>query len=145
MKFEDLQKEWDKDCVIEKDKLDLASINTPILHNKYYKYYILERSLLKRMEADLKVLELDKIEFFTQGPTKEQHDKGWVLPAKGVIIKSEVDKYLQADKEYIQTSLKVFNQKQKVEFLEAIIGDLNRRTFVVKNAIEFIKWEHGSS
>ena len=73
MKFEDLQKEWDKDCVIEKDKLDLASINTPILHNKYYKYYILERSLLKRMEADLKVLELDKVEFFTEAFAFAEH------------------------------------------------------------------------
>lgn len=144
MKFEDLQAEWDKDCVIEKDKLDHASINTPVLHSKYYKYYIIERNLLKRLEADLKSFELEKTEFYTQGPTKEQHDKGWELPAKGLIIKSEVDKYLQADKEYIQRSMRVFTQKQKVEFIEAIINDLNRRTFVIKNAIEFMKWQHGN-
>lgn len=143
MKFEDLQKEWDKDCKIDRTDLTAESLNTPSLISKYYKHYIRERFLLKKLETDLSILTLEKREFYTQGPTKEQLAKGWNMPPKGMILKNEVDHYLQADKEIVQMTLKVFGQKQKVEFLQAIIDDLNRRSFTIKNAIDFLKFTNG--
>ena len=143
MKFEDLQSEWDKDCKIDRTDLTAESLKTPTLTSKYYKYYVRERFILKKLETELAVLSLEKREFYTQGPSKEQLEKGWNMPPKGMILKNEVEHYLQADKEIIQMTLKVFGQKQKVEFLQAIIDDLNRRSFTIKNAIEFLRWTHG--
>ena len=91
MNFSELQEEWKKDCKIDNSDLAAESANCPQLHSKYYKIYSTEKLLLKKLESDMKVLELDKYEFYTQGPTEEQHKKGWKLPPKGVIIKSEVD------------------------------------------------------
>jgi hypothetical protein len=145
MTFEELQAEWGKDCVIERDQLATASMDTPKLYSKYYKQYIIDRYILKKFEAEMKTLELEKYEFYTQGPTQDQLDRGWKMPPKGVLIKSEVDRYMQADNEIIKMSLKIFGQKQKVEFLEAILNDLTKRTFVIKNAIEYIKIENGIS
>lgn len=144
MNLEEIQKEWDQDAHIDTSQLDHESLKVPILHAKYYKIFIKERLQLKKLEADYRVDEMEKYTFYINGPTKEQHEKGWKLPPQGKIIRTEVDKYLQADQELIQKSLKIMIQREKVEFLQTIIDSLNRRSFIIKNAIDFMRWSQGS-
>lgn len=143
MKLDDVFEMWDVDSKI--DNLDLGSeaLKISSLHSKYYRIYVHERLQLRKYEAELKSLKLEKYEFYTQGPTREQMEKGWKLPPAGRIIKSEVNSYMDADSDIIQLSLKIGLQQEKVEFIESIIKSLTNRGFNIKAAIDWAKFQSG--
>jgi len=143
MKIESIFEEWDKDTDVDKTQLDDESIKIQKLHHKYYKVYVSERLLYRKLEADMKQLKLEKYEFYTQGPTKEQKDKGWELPSRGLILKGDIPTYIDADKDIIELSLKIGYQLEKIEFLESILKSLQNRGYQIKAAIDFIRFTQG--
>lgn len=143
MKLEDIQREWEIDSIIDSSRLREESIKIPQLHSKYFKMFSRERLRLRHLEAEYRKFQKEKYEFFTIGPTEEQHAKGWVHPPRGNIIRSEVDKYLMSDEDIIEQSLRIDYQKEKLELLESIIDQINKRAFQIKNAIDCIRWENG--
>ena len=105
--------EWDVDCNIDRNHLDLESIKIPQLTAKYLRYYSHEKLKLEQLEIDFKELKQQKLEFFTQGANSETISKGWELPAKGVVLNKEAPNYLDADKEIKETILHIAYQKEK--------------------------------
>lgn len=143
MKIEQLFVEWEKDSNIDKTELGDESIKIPKLHHKYYRVFISERLLLRKLEADLKQLKLEKYEFYTQGPSKESKEKGWEIPARGVILKSDLPTYLDADKDIVELTLRIGYQQEKIELLESIIKSLQTRGYQIKAAIDWAKFTMG--
>jgi hypothetical protein len=143
MKLEDILTQWEQDSNINRDHLDTESLNASKLHHKYHKIYTQERMLMRKYEFDLKQLRLDKFEFYTQGPTKETHEKGWVLPPIGKILKADAGNYVDADKEVVELSLKIGLQHEKIELLSSIIKSIMNRGFQIKNAIDWAKFQSG--
>jgi hypothetical protein len=113
------------------------------MHAKYIRILSHERLVLKKLEADYKQLKLEKQEFYIDGPTKDQIDKGWELPAKGRIVKSEAGPYIEADKDIINLSLKIGMQQEKIEVLRSIVDTISRLGFQVKSAIEWTRFMSG--
>jgi hypothetical protein len=144
MKIEDILDEWGRDVEIDRTELGEESLKIPKLHHKYLKIMIHEKMRLRKLEYDMKALKLEKYEFFSQGPTKEQKEAGWVLPAKGIVLKQEVPMYLEADKEIVDMSIKIGVQQEKVELLESIMKTIMNRNFILKNAIDFVKFTAGN-
>lgn len=143
MKLESIFELWDQDSKINREDLSDESLRISTLHSKYHKIYTQERLTLRKYEHELKQLKLDKYEFYTQGPTKETMEKGWQLPPVGKVIRSDVDKYMDADKDIIELSLKVGVQHEKIELLESILKTIHNRGFQIKNAIDWIKFTSG--
>jgi hypothetical protein len=143
MKIESIFEQWDKDSQIDRTELGEESIKIPKLHHKYYKVFISERLLLRKLDADLKQLKLEKYEFYTQGPTKDQKEKGWELPARGLILKGDIPTYIDADKDIVELTLKIGYQQEKIELLESIIKSLVNRGFQIKAAIDWHKFTMG--
>ena len=143
MKFEDIFEEWKKDSEIDRTELANESLRIPKLHHKYYMILVAEKSLLKKLEADMKQLKLLKYEFYSQGHTEETKALGWQLPARGMILKADIPMYLEADKDIIDLSLRIGMQQEKVEFLESVIKSFQTRGYIIKNAIDFMKWTSG--
>jgi hypothetical protein len=144
MKLDEIYTEWDKDSKIDTTDLGNESIKIPQLHNKYFKVYTSEKLLLRKYEAEMRELKLEKYEFYTQGPTKETQEKGWSLPAKGLILKSDIPMYMDGDKQLIELSLKIGYQQEKIELLESIIKSLVNRGFQIKSAIDWHKFTMGA-
>jgi hypothetical protein len=143
MKLEEIYEEWKKDSEIDQTNLAEESIKIPKLHHKYFQVYSSEKLLLKKYEADMKALKLAKYEFYTQGPSKETQDKGWEMPARGMILKQEMPMYMEGDQDIIDMSLKIGLQQEKVELLESIIKSFTNRGFQIKAAIEWFKFTNG--
>jgi hypothetical protein len=143
MKFEELFEEWEKDSNIDKTDLGDSAIKIPRLHHKYYKIFCKERSNLKMLEADMKKLKLEKYEFYTLGPTNDSRDKGWKLPPKGIILKQDLNIYMDADKDIIDLSLKIGVVQEKIDFLESIIKSLANRGYLIKTALDWQKFIMG--
>lgn len=144
MKLESIFELWDQDSKIRREDLSEESLKISTLHSKYHKIYTQERLTLRKYEHELKQLKLDKYEFYTQGPTKETMEKGWQLPPVGKVIRSDVDKYMDADKDIIQLALKIGVQHEKIELLESILKTIHNRGFQIKNAIDWIKFTSGA-
>jgi hypothetical protein len=143
MKFEDIFANWEKDSEIDKTNLAEESLRIPKLHHKYYTIFAAERSVLRKLEAEMKKLKLEKYEFYTQGPTEETKEKGWRMPARGMILKADIPLYMDGDQDIIDLSLKIGIQQEKVEFLESAIKSLQTRGYIIKNAIDFTKFTMG--
>ena len=143
MNFESLFSEWEKDAEIDKTDLANEALKIPKLHHKYYRLLVTEKSRLKKLESDYKKLKLEKTEFFIQGHDEETREKGWKLPAKGIILKADIPMYLEADQDLIDLSLQIGIQFEKVEFLESVIKTLNNRGYNIKTAVDFIRFTMG--
>ena len=143
MKLEDIFALWEQDSQIDRNALDDEALKLSQLHHKYHRIYTNERLVLRKYEAELKTLKLDKYEFYTQGPTKETQDRGWQLPPIGKIIRSDVGQYLDADKDIIELNLRIGVQHEKIELLESIIKTVSNRGFQIKTAVDWIKYTGG--
>lgn len=143
MKLDNIIELWAEDSKIKREILDEESLRIPKLHHKYHTILTHEKLSLRKLEMDLKVLRLEKFEFYTQGPTKETDAKGWKLPDIGKIIKTDVEKYIEADKDIIELSLRIGLQHEKVALLDSILKTIMTRNFVIKNAIDFVKFSNG--
>lgn len=143
MKLDDIYQEWERDSDINRNELGEEALRIPKLHHKYFKIFTQERLILRKLEFDLKQVKLEKFEFFTQGPTPEQHERGWKLPPQGKILKSEANNYVDSDQEVIQLALRIGMQLEKIELLESVIKTFTNRGFNIKSAIEWEKFKVG--
>ena len=144
MKIDEIFEQWEKDTQVDKTELGDASLDTPKLHHKYFQILVKERLTPRKYEAELKQLKLDKYEFLTQGPNEETKDKGWRLPARGMVLKGDIPMYLDADDDIITISLKVGLQQEKIELLESIIKLIMNRNYIIRNAIDWQKFTMGA-
>lgn len=133
---------WREDSQIDPSELSSALLAIPQLHNKYYKLYLDEKLKQRQLERQLERLKLDKYEFYTQGPSTDEHDK-WELPAIGRVIKSEASTYVSADRDVSELALRVGAQSDKVGFLESIIKHIRDRGFIIKSMIDYEKFKAG--
>jgi len=142
MNLEQILELWKEDCNIDQEQLGSESLKIPKLHHKYYEIYAQECRKLKFMIEEHKNLKLLKYEFYTIGPD-ESTPKDWRLPPRGMILKSEVQMYMDADRQIIESNLKISLQQQKVDTLEDIIKSIMTRNFIIKNGIDWNKFTNG--
>jgi hypothetical protein len=143
MSTDDISEMWSKDCKIDESNLAGESKRIPELHNKYYTLYYKEALKVKKLRYDYKELELAKREWLDGSMAEEDlRERGW-KPFQKKVIRQDVDKYLQADRDIINLSLKIDYHSTRANFLEDIIKTIHSRNFIVKNMIDILKFQHG--
>jgi hypothetical protein len=143
MNIDEILSLWEVDSKIDPTELGEEALKIASLHHKYFQIFTKEKILLRKLESDLKKLKLDKYEFYTQGPN-EDTPKHWRLPPRGMILKTDIPSYMEADKELVELSLKIGYQQEKVELLESIIKSFQYRGYNIKSAIEWHKFTMGA-
>jgi hypothetical protein len=143
MKLEEIESLWEQDSKIDRTDLDNESLKIPMLHSKYYKIYLREKIQLKSEELEYKQFYKLKHEYYNGKLSQEElKDLGWE-PFQ-FVLKNDLQVYIDADKDVITRLLKLQVQREKVELLENIIKTLNGRGFLIKNAIDFIRFTSGA-
>jgi hypothetical protein len=143
MKLDDIIAAWKSDCKIDKTDLANESLKTPNLHAKYYEWYTKENLLLSQSEHEYHKLYKLKTQYYSGKLTQDELDElGWAQHDL-LVIKQDLDKYIDADDDVIKMLLKLALQKEKVDALKEIIKCLHSRPFAIKNAIEVLKFENG--
>ena len=141
MTLEELQNLADKDLKINDTELDLESLKTPQLHNKYSKYYNKYKNLLKVAEQDLARITREKWEYYTGKADPAIYQE---KPFNLKVLRQDVDKFIDADDNVIKARQKIEYIKQICKFCEDTLKQINNRTFQIKNAIEWKKFTEGS-
>lgn len=144
MKISEIVELWDKDAQIQSDNLGRESSDVAILHNKYYKIYMGERVLFKRLDRSHKELCHAKYQYFNGTLTQEELiERGW-KPNPLKILKSDLNMYIENDKEVMDSKEKLEVQQEKLIYLESIIKLINNRNFQIKNTLEWLRFTNGS-
>ena len=140
MDLNTLQEEVDKDIKIKSDSLDIESLRIPELHNKYLKHYNRFQLVLRKTETDYKEVYKEKWEYYTGKASAEVYKEN---PFDLKILKADIPTYLESDKDLIELQHKISYNKTIVTYLEQVLRSINNRTFTIKNAIEWKKFEAG--
>ena len=140
MNIEELYDEVEKDLKIDDTELDLESIRTPQLHNKYLKLYTKHSLQLKRLQDEYKVLYRLMWEYYTGKSVPEVYA---AKPFDLKILKADIGIYLDSDSELQQLSQKVAYAKEITNYLEKILREINNRKWTIRNTIEWKKFIHG--
>lgn len=143
MSTDDISEMWAVDSRIDETNLVGESKKIPELHNKYYTLYYREALKVKKLRYDYKELELAKREWFDGSMAEEDlRERGW-KPQQKKILRNDIDKYLQADRDIINLSLKIDYHSTRANYLEDIIKTIHSRNFVIKNIVDVLKFQHG--
>jgi len=141
--MDEISEMWAKDAPIDETNLVGESKKIPLLHSKYYNMYYKEVLRVKKLKWEYKELEHLKREYFDGSIDEETLDEmGW-KPFQLKVLRGDIDKYIQADKDVIALSLKIDFHTANANFLEDIIKTIHSRNFVIKNMIDILKFQAG--
>ena len=140
MTFDELQLLADKDLKLNDTELDLESLKTPQLHNKYSKFHHQYVNLLKKAEQDRDVMIREKWEYYTGKADPSLYQE---KPFNLKVLRQDVDKYLKSDSELIKLEQKVTYIQSVVDYLDKTIRLIANRSFQIKNSIEWRKFTSG--
>ena len=143
MKLDDIMDLWADDARMDDTELGNESLRIPMLHHKYYKIFVQEGLLLKKLEQDYKTLYKLKYEYYMGVLDRETLlERGW-NPNPLKILKQDLSIYMEGDNDLQLIQAKRDIQKQKLSFLESAIKTITNRGFLIKNAIDWERFKVG--
>ena len=139
--LESIQEMWEKDAKIDRDNLYDESLNIPSLHAKYFQIYNTIFLLRKKAEQQRKNIRHERYEYFSGKADPDVYIQN-PFPKK-IRDKDTMTKYLDADEKLSNSSLKIEYYDTMLTYLESILKVVQNRTFQIKNAIEFMRFNAG--
>lgn len=137
MELEKILEEWEKDAVIDQTEPSKELIRIPILHSKYINVLVKHKMASKKANFDYLKLRKLKWEYYTGKLSQEElEEHGWE-PFQ-FTLKSDINTYLESDKDLIRLLEKKVYHDESVSVIEAILNELKQRTWQLR---DFISWE----
>jgi len=141
MNLEKIQEMWEKDSHIDPDNLHDESLKIPQLHSKYYTLYNTITLLREKARESYAKVRLERYNYYTGKATAEVYAEE-PFPYK-VREKDAIQRHLDADDKMNKIDMKIKYYDTTLKFLEEIIRNISGRTYQIKNAIEWQKFQSG--
>lgn len=142
--LETLKDEWEKDCQIDRDNLDEASIRTANLHQKYLNILTDYKLRLFKLEKEYLEMKGVRSRYYNGQLTKEELQQyKWQQYQYKTPLKSELERLLETDDNLLNILDRESYIKICFEYTEEILKSLRERNWQIRNAIEFIKFQAG--
>ena len=141
MNLEQIQDMWQKDSVIDPDNLHDESLKIPQLHSKYYTVYNTVTLLREKARTQYNQVRLERYNYYTGKADPDVYAEE-PFPYK-VREKDAIQRHLEADERLTTIDLKIRYYDATLKFLEEIIKTISNRTYQIKNAIEWHKFQTG--
>jgi hypothetical protein len=141
MNLEQIQEMWQRDSVIDPDNLHDESLKIPQLHSKYYIIYNTITLLREKARETYNRVKLERYNYYTGKAPAEVYVEE-PFPYK-VRDKEALQRHMDADERMNKIDLKIRYYDIMLKFLEEIIKTISNRTFQIKNAIEFMRFQAG--
>jgi|TARA_R110002074_G_scaffold373612_3_gene549743 hypothetical protein len=144
MILDDIRNMANRDLVMDETELNVESMKTPQLHNKYLILLSDEKLILGKIESDVNILKRDKWLYYTGKMSKEELDKrGWE-PFDLTVLKTDIDRFMLSDDDIIHITNKILLQKEKVNYLESVVKIINNRQWFIRSTIDWLKFTNGN-
>ena len=141
MNLEQIQEMWEKDSKIDPDNLHDESLKIPQLHSKYYTLYNTITLLREKAREQYSKVRLERYNYYTGKSPAEVYVEE-PFPYK-VREKDAIQRHLDADDKMNKIDMKIKYYDVMLKFLEEIIRVVSNRTYQIKNAIEWNKFQAG--
>ena len=141
MNLEQIQEMWEKDSQIDPDNLHDESLKIPQLHAKYYTVYNTITLLREKARETHSRVKLERYNYYTGKAPAEVYEEE-PFPYK-VRDKDALQRHLEADEKLTKLDIKIKYYDVMLKFLEEIIKTISNRTYQIKNAIEFMRFQAG--
>jgi len=141
MDLEKIQAMWEKDSQIDPDNLHDESLKIPQLHSKYYTLYNTITLLREKAREQYSKVRLERYNYYTGKSPAEVYVEE-PFPYK-VREKDAIQRHLDADDKMNKIDMKIKYYDVMLKFLEEIIRAISNRTYQIKNAIEWNKFQAG--
>ena len=141
MNLEQIQEMWEKDSKIDPDNLHDESLKIPQLHSKYYTIYNTITLLRERAREQYSKVRLERYNYYTGKAPAEAYVEE-PFPYK-VREKDAIQRHLEADDKMNKVDMKTKYYDIMLKFLEEVIRAVSNRTYQIKNAIEWNKFQAG--
>ena len=139
--LESIQEMWKKDSDIDRDNLHEEPLKIPSLHAKYFELYNTIFLLRKKAEQQRKNIRHERYEYYSGKADPDIYIQE-PFPKK-VRDKDTMQKYLDADDKLSGVSLKIDYYDTMLVYIESILKQVSNRTYHIKNAIEFMRFNAG--
>ena len=141
MNLEKIQEMWERDSHIDPDNLHDESLKIPQLHSKYYTIYNTITLLREKARDSYNRVRLERYNYYT-GKAPAEVYAAEPFPYK-VREKDAIQRHMDADEKLNTINMKIKYYDTTLKYLEEIIRIISNRTYQIKNAIEWNKFQAG--
>ena len=132
---------WSTDSKLDEDQHDNDSLAIPQLHMKYMEFYNKFSLMKKEREIEMKRLVKEKWLYYKgKAPAKVYKELPFDLK---LTTKEEISMFIEADEDVQKLQYKIEYIDQVVYYLDSIMRQINSRTYHIKNAIEWKRFQSG--
>lgn len=143
MLLDQILEHWEKDCKINPSELGSESLNIPQLHSKYLKLLIDSKKKLRSEETKYRDIKSLKYDYYSgRLATDDLKRLGW-RPFPHKLMKTDIERAMNSDKDIEDIRTKRDQLQLTVETIEEIISAINRRSFHINSAMEWMKFSNG--
>jgi hypothetical protein len=134
---------WSKDSVVDDTEPSREIIRVPVLHSKYLNIMSNHKLASKKAFFDYNRMRRLKWEYYTGKMSQEElEEHGWE-PFR-YTLKSDVTTYLEADNDLIRLLEKKVYHEEVVSVCEAILKELNNRTWQLREHMTHERFIQGA-
>ena len=141
MNLDKIQEMWERDSRIDPDNLHDESLKIPQLHSKYYTIYNTITLLREKARDSYNRVRLERYNYYT-GKAPAEVYAAEPFPYK-VREKDAIQRHMDADEKLNKVNMKIKYYDTTLKYLEEIIRIISNRTYQIKNAIEWNKFQAG--
>jgi len=141
MNLDQIQEMWEKDSKIDPDNLHEESLKIAQLHSKYYTIYNTTSILRENSRVSYDKLRLERYRFYTGKAPREVYEEEQFNHK--VVGKDSIQRHMEADERLNKVLMKIKIYDVTLRFLEDIIKNISNRTYQIKNAIEWQRFQSG--
>ena len=132
---------WERDSHIDPDNLHDESLKIPQLHSKYYTIYNTITLMREKARDSYNRVRLERYNYYT-GKAPAEVYAAEPFPYK-VREKDAIQRHMDADEKLNTINMKIKYYDTTLKYLEEIIRIISNRTYQIKNAIEWNKFQAG--
>ena len=141
MNLDKIQEMWERDSHINPDNLHDESLKIPQLHSKYYTIYNTITLMREKARDSYNRIRLERYNYYT-GKAPAEVYAAEPFPYK-VREKDAIQRHMDADEKLNTINMKIKYYDTILKYLEEIIRIISNRTYQIKNAIEWNKFQAG--
>lgn len=141
--IEILMSAWAEDSTIDASAMEKELLKISHLHGKYLNVMSYHRHLIRKMEADYKLLKGLREDYYQGHLTKEELDeRGWE-PMQHVLSNPQIARKLDTDAELNKLLLKKVAHEEIVSYCEGVLKSLHNRTWDLGNYTKYLQLTSG--
>ncbi len=140
LNLERIQEQWAEDAPLDEHDLVNQAMAVPGLHQRWMTYYSTFKLMHSDATARMNRVTKDKFEYYAgKAPAAVYKEK----PFDHKLLKSDLDKYVYADDEWIKARQKIDYLETCLYYIEGVLRQISNRGYTIKNVIDLRKFEAG--